>query len=256
MGAPDALRTWLAVREAVPWEGARPPAEPVAGSAVGPAAESAAGPLVPVRDGAAHDIGTVDRARSPERAAGMLAALELVRADAAAGARPTFDLLQGWQRHVLGGPAPLRTGTAFAKAGRERYGVLPDLRERLDACLGQGTGPGPPLTARAARAYLDVCFFHPFEDGNGRSAFLTLVFLLAREGIALDQVGPLRRVARYADDPRGALALADLLAVLIDAAHRRARAHSGESGPPGRPARYGGPDGLPTQGSGCSHGER
>ncbi|MFL1380905.1 Fic family protein [Nocardiopsis protaetiae] len=217
MGAPDALRAWLAVRETVPWDAVRPPAEP------------AAGPLVPVRDGAAHDIGTVDRARSPERADGMLAALDRVRADAAAGARPTFDLLQGWQRHVLGGPAPPRTGAAFAKAGRERYGLLPDLRERLDACLGQATGPAPPLAARAARAYLDVCFFHPFEDGNGRSAFLTLVFLLAREGVALDQVGPLRRVARYADDPRGALALADLLAVLIDAARRRAVR-------PGRPA--------------------
>ncbi|CAL9351967.1 hypothetical protein SUDANB121_00497 [Nocardiopsis dassonvillei] len=201
----DALLTWLAVREEVPWGRAR----------------AVAGPLVPVRDGAAHDIRTFDRARSPERAAGMLAALERVRADTAAEVPLTFGLLQGWQRHVLGGTAPLRTGEAFAKAGRERYGALPDLRERLDACLGQGAEPGAPLTARAARAYLDVCFFHPFGDGNGRAAFLALVFLLAREGVALDQVGPVRRVARYADDPEGALGLADLLALLIDTARRR-----------------------------------
>ncbi|MGW6646680.1 Fic family protein [Streptomyces iakyrus] len=50
--------------------------------------------------------------------------------------------------------------------------------------------PPLPLTARAARVYLDVCFFHPFDDGNARAAFLTLVFVLAREGIALDRVSP------------------------------------------------------------------
>lgn len=222
----DALSTWLSVREMVPWDRAR----------------HVGGPLVPVRDGAAHDIRTFDRARSPERAAGMLAALERVRADAAGKAPLTSGLIQEWQRHVLGGPAPLRTGPAFAKAGRERYGMLPDLRGRLDACLGQSAEPGVPLTARAARAYLDVCFFHPFEDGNGRAAFLALVFLLAREGIALDQVGPVRRVARYADDPEGALGLAELLAVLVDAARRRApgaadTGAAGETGVGNRQAR-------------------
>ncbi|MET7621918.1 hypothetical protein [Streptomyces sp. NPDC005408] len=34
-------------------------------------------------------------------------------------------------------------------------------------------------------AYLDVCFFHPFGDGNARSAFLALIFVLDREGVAL-----------------------------------------------------------------------
>ncbi|MGW1547826.1 Fic family protein [Streptomyces sp. NPDC002346] len=63
-----------------------------------------------------------------------------------------------------------------------------NLPARLGTCLAQATDPALPLNARAARAYLDVCFFHPFEDGNARSAFLTLTYLLAREGIALDQV--------------------------------------------------------------------
>ncbi|MEU0059386.1 Fic family protein [Streptomyces sp. NPDC006334] len=31
------------------------------------------------------------------------------------------------------------------------------------------------MAARAARAYLDVAFFHPFTDGNARTALLTLV---------------------------------------------------------------------------------
>ncbi|MGW1544243.1 Fic family protein [Streptomyces sp. NPDC002309] len=30
-----------------------------------------------------------------------------------------------------------------------------------------------PLVSRAARAYLDVAFFHPFPDGNARLAMLT-----------------------------------------------------------------------------------
>ncbi|MDE3722155.1 Fic family protein [Nocardiopsis sp. N85] len=152
----------------------------------------------------------------------MSEALARVRADAASEARPTFALLAGWQRRVLGRPAPFRTGAAFAKGGRERYGAWPDLPIRFAECLAQSDEPGTPPASRAARAYLDVCFFHPFEDGNGRSAFLTLVFVLAREGVALDQVGPIRRPVRHADDPEDALALADLVAVLIDPARGRA----------------------------------
>ncbi|GAA3477729.1 hypothetical protein GCM10018966_022590 [Streptomyces yanii] len=41
-----------------------------------------------------------------------------------------------------------------------------NLPARLDTCLAQATAPALPLNPRAARALLDVCFFHPFEDGN------------------------------------------------------------------------------------------
>lgn len=212
----DHLRVWLAIRDTVPWERARAVAN---------------GPVTPVRDGAAHDIRAFDGARSPERAAGMLAALARARADAASGAPLTFDLLSSWQRLVLGvSDAPFRTAPALAKQGRERYGTGPDLRGLLDVCLARSGGPHPALSARAARAYLDVCFFHPFADGNARSAFLALVFVLARAGVALDQVGPLRRLPRHADHPEGALALADLAAVLIDHTRRRAREHGSVPG--------------------------
>ncbi|MDN3020548.1 Fic family protein [Streptomyces sp. S.PB5] len=128
--------------------------------------------------------------------------------------------------------APFRRHPAYAKGGRERYGIGADLPARLDVCLAEAADPALPLTARAARAYLDVCFFHPFDDGNARAAFLALAFVLAREGVALDQVGPVRRIARYADDPKGALALAELLAVLITATAGR----PGSGGPAGRPS--------------------
>ncbi|MFD6549902.1 Fic family protein [Streptomyces sp. NPDC058398] len=212
----DHLRTWLIVREAVPWDEVR--------------ATATYRPFTPARDGAVHDIRSFDQARSPDRAAALLAALRQARADAANGSALTFDLLTGWQRQVLDSRnVDFRSRPAFAKAGRERYGIAPDTRDRFDACLSQSDQGGLPLAARAARAYLDICFFHPFDDGNGRSAFLALTFLLARAGIVLDQVGPVRRLKRRADDPCDALALADLVAVLIDTSQRR--------GAPGRPPR-------------------
>ncbi|WP_311774568.1 Fic family protein [Streptomyces sp. AK010] len=76
------------------------------------------------------------------------------------------------------------------------------------------------MTARAARAYLDVCFFHPFDDGNARSAFLALIFVLAREGIALD--GVVRRVTFQADEPKDALTLARYIDSHITETRRRA----------------------------------
>ncbi|WAZ21402.1 Fic family protein [Streptomyces cinnabarinus] len=217
----DHLRTWLALRDQVPWHQARPIALPAPR---------------PHRDGAAHDIRTHDHARDPRRAAHLLAALSRTRADAASDTPLSFQLLSSWQRLVLDTPeAPsFRVHPAYAKAGRERYDISPELPARLDACLREAEADDLPLTARAARAYLDVCFFHPFTDGNARSAFLTLTFLLARAGVTLDQVGPVRRLQRRADDPHGALALADLLALLIAGIRTTPSSHP-HSSPAGRP---------------------
>lgn len=197
--AVDHLERWLAVRATVAWRDA-----PDRGGDA---------PVTPKRDGAAEDVRGFDRALDPARAEGLLAALELLRADAARGTPLDFELLRGWQQHVLGTawPPAFRTMTAFAKGGRERYGIAPDTHARLDACLAGSAGDHGallPLTARAARAYLDVCFFHPFDDGNARSAFLALVFVLAREGVTLANVGLLRRITFQAADPQDALSLA------------------------------------------------
>jgi hypothetical protein len=163
--------------------------------------------VTPSRDGAVEDIRAFDGAIEPARAEGLLAALQLARTDATLGASLTFERLQSWQQHILRTPQPpsFRRSPAFAKGGRERYGIGPDTRARLDACLAQSTYDSEQpisLTARAARAHLDICFFHPFDDGNARAAFLALVFVLAREGIALNNVSLLRRVSFQADDPQ------------------------------------------------------
>jgi Fic/DOC family protein len=217
---PDHLERWLEVRQAVPWHEC-----PDGGGG---------GPVVPLRDGVAEDIRAFDGALDPARAQGLLAGLELLRADAARAAPLDFELLRTWQRHVLGTPQapPFRGLPAFAKEGRERYGIDTDTRGRLDACLAESAPDGKdplPVTARAARAYLDVCFFHPFDDGNARSAFLTLVFVLAREGIALDTVGLLRRVTFQADNLQDALTLARYVDTHLTATRNNAAA-TGSSG--------------------------
>ncbi|MFF4540641.1 hypothetical protein [Streptomyces aureus] len=157
------------------------------------------------------------RRRDPVRSERLLRAHGLCLADARRRAPLGFALLAGWQCEVLGVPrAPFRTGDAHAKGGRERYGLTARTREDFAACLREAADPDLPLAGRAARAYLDVAFFHPFDDGNARAALLTLVHVLAREDVVLPEVGPLQ-TTRYADDPEGAADLATLIGVL----HRR-----------------------------------
>ncbi|WP_326615318.1 cell filamentation protein Fic [Streptomyces anulatus] len=138
--ARDHLQRWLAVRESVPWHEI-----PDSG---------ADGPVAPLRDGAMEDIRAFDGAIAPARAQGLLSALELLRADAARGARLDFTLLSGWQQHVLDTPGPprFRNAPAFAKRGRERYGIGPDTRAHFDACLaGSASDAGRPLGLTAPR---------------------------------------------------------------------------------------------------------
>ncbi|MFE7586452.1 Fic family protein [Streptomyces gardneri] len=129
--------------------------------------------------------------------------------------------MANWQQTVLGeGMAAFRTMPAFSKGGRERYGITPDTRARFEQCLSESAQPDLPLPSRAARTYLDILFFHPFEDGNARAAMLAVAFVLAREGWVIDQVHPLQ-TTRWADDAEGAADLAMLLGILINAAQRR-----------------------------------
>lgn len=197
MTAADSLSVWLRVRREVEWQRA-------------PALQR----VPPGRDGFRTWCEGPVRRRDPIRAERLLAAHSLVQEDAARRTPLNFALLAGWQREVLAVTGtPFRVSDAFAKAGRERYGLTPDTRADLDSCLRETTDPDIPLSARAARAYLDVAFFHPFDDGNARAALLALVHVLDREDIVLPEVGPLQ-TTRYADDPAGAADLASLIGVL------------------------------------------
>ncbi|UUU36554.1 Fic family protein [Streptomyces sp. CA-210063] len=115
---------------------------------------------------------------------------------------------------------PFRQGDAFAKGGRERYALTPHTWRDFERCLRDSADLRVPLASRAARAYLDVAFFHPFADGNARLAMLTLAYVLELEVVRLDQTGPLQ-TTRYADDAAGAADLAVLVSVLIRSTHHR-----------------------------------
>ena len=206
VGQKDALADWLSIRTEISWprwSGERPASAP------------------PALDGV-RDFFTATRGgRDAEGTARVLTALDEAFADAKQGRQLTFALMAGWQRAVLRrDPVDFRTMPAFAKGGRERYGLAPDTHARFEECLSESTQPDLPLPSRAARTYLDVLFFHPFEDGNARAAMLALAFVLARDGVSLDQAHPLQ-VTRWADDADGAVDLAELLGILITAAQRR-----------------------------------
>ncbi|MFC8663285.1 hypothetical protein [Streptomyces sp. NPDC057199] len=205
----DSLSVWCRVREQVDWSSV---------------ATTSPVPVRPAVDGLAAWFDGPVRHRDPDRADRLLTAMALSRAAASQGEPLTAPLLDDWQKSVLGTPdVCLRQGDAFAKGGRERYGLTPHTWRDFAACLRQSADPSVPLPARAARAYLDIAFFHPYPDGNARLALLALAHVLETEGVRLSEVGPLQ-TTRYADDPAGALDLAALVSVLIRAAHRRATA--------------------------------
>ncbi|XEC33122.1 Fic family protein [Streptomyces fradiae] len=159
--------------------------------------------------------------RDSEGTARVLTALGVTFADAEQDRPLTFALMSKWQRTVLGHDVVgFRTMPAFAKGGRERYGLAPNMEALFEQCLSESSQSDLPLPSRAARTYLDILFFHPFENGNARAAMLALAFVLAREGVLLDQVHPLQ-TTRWADDAEGAADLAVLLGMLITAAEQR-----------------------------------
>jgi hypothetical protein len=157
-------------------------------------------------------IDEVDRARDPERASRLSAALDLCRASAARGESLTFARLAAWQAVVLGVErAPFRDGPAYARGGRVHYELGDRTRADFEAALAESDGPAANVAVRAARAYLDVCFFHPFADGNGRAARLALDHVLSRAGLGASAVAPLFVVARDAADANGAWCFAYVL---------------------------------------------
>ncbi|MGW3339150.1 Fic family protein [Streptomyces sp. NPDC001009] len=202
----DSLAEWLSIRAKIAWP---------SWQGAGQAAEA------PARDGFRNFFTATRGGRDSEGTARVLTALDSAFADAEQGRPLTFALMAKWQRTVLGHDlVGFRAMPAYAKGGRERYGLAAGTRQRFEHCLSESAQPDLPLPSRAARTYLDILFFHPFEDSNARAAMLTLAFVLAREGVLLDQVHPLQ-TTRWADDAEGAADLAVLLGILLTAAKRR-----------------------------------
>lgn len=84
---------------------------------------------------------------------------------------------------------------------------------RFEAAIAQANGTDS-IAVRAVRAYLDVCFFHPFADGNARAARLALDHVLTRAGLGLHAVDPLFVIARSTDDVSGVYTMTEMLRLL------------------------------------------
>jgi hypothetical protein len=70
----------------------------------------------------------------------------------------------------LGRGGPPGTGIREERPGTVRAARRDRAPVRL--ILAEATDHEIPVTARAARSYLDVAFFHPYDDGNARLAGL------------------------------------------------------------------------------------
>ncbi|MGE0487671.1 MAG: Fic family protein [Vulcanimicrobiota bacterium] len=137
----------------------------------------------------------------------MLAALTACRKWADSTQPLTFEVLTAWQKLVLNkNGVHLRETDAFAKNGRERYGVAN--LSLFDQKLAEANDTALHPIWRAAMAYLDCCFFHPFADGNARLARLVADAVLWRNGLAFNYVEPAFVIARNAQDDRGGTILA------------------------------------------------
>lgn len=88
---------------------------------------------------------------------------------------------------------------------------------QFEACLADAAGERSATDPRRA----GVCFFHPFDDGNSRSARLLLDFVLTRAGMCLRPESRLSlcflrfTTPSRADDRHGARAFVGALADML-----------------------------------------
>jgi hypothetical protein len=142
-----------------------------------------------------------DAGRAADRAERMRQALDLLRECALRGRPVCWTWMQEVQRVVLGhGETGFRRGPAWAKGGREWYGSWAGLEGEFARKIAADDADDVHPVAKAVRLFLDLCFFHPFPDGNARAARLWLAYLLRRGGCAMAFVEPLFVVERFAGD--------------------------------------------------------
>jgi hypothetical protein len=91
--------------------------------------------------------------------------------------------------HGVDAPLPLRTATAHAHGGRAVMRPFPPTGFD-DVVRSADVVADGPAWFRAARLYADVCFFHPFDDGNARLALCALVWVLERARVGVVDLAP------------------------------------------------------------------
>ncbi len=152
-----------------------------------------------------------DGTRSFLRAERLLRALFFFRALASSGKPISLFIIQQGSHFVFGEFQNFRSEDAFAKNGDEIYKFYPlfeeDLRKKIERDNHEISCP----IARSVCLYFDICFFHPFPDGNARVARLALDYVLFQNNLAPKSVIPLFSVSRTAGFSKGYLSYYRLL---------------------------------------------
>lgn len=192
----DALLEWLTLRRKTNWT------------------DTYGYNVQPCADGHLAFIEKYDIPRSSERARLFRNALTFMREHASTPLN--WSLLCEAQKRALGQrKIDFRNGDAFAKNGRERYGLGPKTRMEFEKCLSEANDSALSPQARAARVYLDICFFHPFVDGNARAARLALDHVLTQAGLSLAIADPIFLFALHARDPEVAWRFRHLVSIVV-----------------------------------------
>lgn len=156
-----------------------------------------------------------DVARSELRGARMMAAIQEVDCMASAGRELSWELLTCIQQRVMGlDGIDFRNGPAYAKGGGEVYAYHPQLHSAFAAKITKDDRDELQPLIKAVRLYLDICFFHPFCDGNARAARLGFQFILQRDGVSMREIGPLFRLPLAAGGVEGYRSFAKLAVLL------------------------------------------
>ncbi|RYZ43277.1 MAG: hypothetical protein EOO71_04345 [Myxococcaceae bacterium] len=158
-----------------------------------------------------HDA-PAHEAQGPGRTARFERALARVRELAGTGEALTFSRMVEVQETLLGVRTAFRTGEAFAHAGAHRYAQGPGLEAAFIAKVEAEAREERHPVAHATRLYLDLCFFHPFPDGNARAARLWLEYMLRRGGLPTPTLAPIVLFPKRPGDAERYVRFARLLA--------------------------------------------
>jgi len=151
-----------------------------------------------------------------EKRPGLLCALAYARDQLGRGL--DFQLLKELSDRIHSTPegtAHFRGSRAYGKECREFYESDGHVFRNFNYLLAQ---EDDDFTVKAAKTYLDICFFHPFEDGNGRLAEVVLDFMIRKSKyriINAEACKALFRCNRWCTDPDVLRNLVNLIRTVI-----------------------------------------
>ncbi len=128
---------------------------------------------------ACSDLSQIET-RCGARAVGRIASL------AGGDQSVTFEMMRQIQGLVLGTDRPgFRKAGAYTSVRPERYAFFSSLESMFRIKVAADDLDERHPVIKAVRLYLDIIFFHPFEDGNARAALLWFTFYCLRYGFGV-----------------------------------------------------------------------